>query len=68
MARPKSYTDEDIIDIATQLSSKGRKPTGWYVKEILDRGKIASIQADLERLTSSQCFVSFHQHGGVLKI
>ncbi|SBS62710.1 DNA-binding protein [Vibrio atlanticus] len=53
MARPKSYTDEDIIDIATQLCSKGRKPTGWYIKEILGRGKIASIQADLDRLTKS---------------
>ncbi|MEZ8274059.1 hypothetical protein AB6C54_22715 [Vibrio splendidus] len=53
MARPKSYTEEDIITIATQLSAKGKKPTGWCIKEILGRGKIASIQADLERLTKS---------------
>ncbi|MEZ8858100.1 hypothetical protein AB6E16_21750 [Vibrio atlanticus] len=53
MARPKSYTDEDIINIATQLSAKGKLPTGWHIKEILGRGKISSIQADLERLTKS---------------
>ncbi|WCE28803.1 hypothetical protein [Vibrio sp. SCSIO 43137] len=50
MARPKSYTDEDIIDIANQLSTKGRKPTAWLIKEALGRGKIAAIQADLDRL------------------
>lgn len=50
MARPKSYTDEDIINIAIQVSATGRKPTGWLIKEALGRGKIASIQADLERL------------------
>ncbi|MFA0026351.1 hypothetical protein AB4369_25985, partial [Vibrio sp. 10N.261.49.A5] len=53
MARPKSYTDDDLINIATQLSVKGKKPTGWYIKEILGRGKISSIQADLDRLTKS---------------
>lgn len=53
MARPKSYTDDDIINIATQLSVKGKRPTGWYIKEILGRGKISSIQADLDRLTKS---------------
>ncbi len=50
MARPKSYTDEDIINIATQLSAKGKLPTGWHIKETLGRGKISLIQADLERL------------------
>ncbi|MEZ8652271.1 hypothetical protein AB6D92_25525 [Vibrio splendidus] len=50
MARPKSYTEEDIITIATQLLAKGKKPTGWRIKDILARGKISSIQADLERL------------------
>ena len=50
MARPKSYTDEEIINIATQLSAKGKKPTGWRIKEILARGKISSIQANLDRL------------------
>ncbi|WEM44683.1 hypothetical protein PTW35_25855 (plasmid) [Photobacterium sp. DA100] len=50
MARPKSYTDEDVIRIVTQLCSDGRKPTGWLIKEALGRGKIASIQADLDRL------------------
>lgn len=50
MARPKSYTDDDIINIATQLISKGKKPSGWYIKEALGRGKISTIQADLDRL------------------
>ncbi|EOD9426878.1 hypothetical protein ACJ5M7_003228 [Vibrio harveyi] len=50
MARPKSYTDDDIINIATQLISKGKKPSGWSIKEVLGRGKISAIQSDLERL------------------
>ncbi|WP_237359326.1 DNA-binding protein [Vibrio harveyi] len=50
MARPKSYTDDDIINIATQLISKGKKPSGWYIKEALGRGGISTIQADLDRL------------------
>ncbi len=39
MARPKSYTDDDIINIATQLISKGKKPSGWHIKEVLGRGE-----------------------------
>ncbi|PML99558.1 hypothetical protein BCT63_20495 [Vibrio kanaloae] len=50
MARPKSYTDGDIIKTATQLMSKGKNPTGWLIKEALGRGKISAIQSDLERL------------------
>ncbi len=50
MARPKSYTDDDVINIATQLICKGKKPSGWHIKEVLGRGKIPTIQADLERL------------------
>jgi hypothetical protein len=50
MARPKSYADEDIIKIATQLMNKGKNPTGWHIKEALGRGKISAIQSDLERL------------------
>ncbi|ROR69516.1 plasmid replication DNA-binding protein KfrA [Vibrio crassostreae] len=50
MARPKSYADEDIIKIATQLISKGKKPSGWSIKEVLGRGKISAIQSDLDRL------------------
>ncbi|NOH31626.1 DNA-binding protein [Vibrio mediterranei] len=53
MARPKSYTDDDIINIATQLITKGKVPSGWYIKEILGRGKISTIQSDLERLIDS---------------
>ncbi|MDN2481673.1 hypothetical protein [Vibrio agarivorans] len=52
MARPKTYTDEDVIRISTQLSADGKKPTGWLIKEALGRGKIASIQADLDRLVT----------------
>ncbi|MEZ9135007.1 hypothetical protein AB4277_22045 [Vibrio splendidus] len=50
MARPKSYTDDDVINIATQLISKGKKPSGWSIKEVLGRGKISVIQSDLDRL------------------
>ncbi|HIF5627299.1 TPA: hypothetical protein ACX3DG_000006 [Vibrio parahaemolyticus] len=50
MARPKSYTDDDIINIATQLISKDKKPSGWSIKEVLGRGKISAIQSDLDRL------------------
>ncbi|HHX8544273.1 TPA: hypothetical protein ACVO3J_001725 [Vibrio alginolyticus] len=50
MARPKSYTDDDVIKIATQLISKGKKPSGWHIKEVLGRGKISTIKADLDRL------------------
>ncbi|MEZ8103334.1 DNA-binding protein [Vibrio bivalvicida] len=50
MARPKSYTDDDVINIATQLISKGKKPSGWHIKEVLGRGKISTIKADLDRL------------------
>lgn len=50
MARPKSYTDDDVINIATQLISKGKKPSGWSIKEVLGRGRISAIQSDLDRL------------------
>ncbi|MDS1843004.1 hypothetical protein QX213_03730 [Vibrio vulnificus] len=50
MARPKSYTDDDVINIATQLICKGKKPSGWSIKEVLGRGKISAIQSDLDRL------------------
>lgn len=50
MARPKSYSDDDVISIATQLISKGKKPSGWHIKEVLGRGKISTIKADLDRL------------------
>ncbi|MCG9677467.1 DNA-binding protein [Vibrio sp. Isolate24] len=53
MARPKSYTDDDVIKIATQLISKGKKPSGWSIKEVLGRGKISAIQSDLDRLIKS---------------
>nr|WP_206513224.1 DNA-binding protein [Vibrio alfacsensis] len=51
MARPKSYTDEDVIKIANQLVAKGKVPSGWHIKEELGRGKISAIQSDLDRLT-----------------
>lgn len=50
MARPKSYTDDDIIKTATQLIGKGKNPSAWQIKEALGRGKISAIQADLDRL------------------
>ncbi|MCS0411956.1 hypothetical protein ND932_08750 [Vibrio diabolicus] len=50
MARPKTYMDDDVINIATKLISKGKEPSGWYIKEALGRGRISAIQADLDRL------------------
>ncbi|EGQ8503762.1 hypothetical protein GQ854_23320 [Vibrio parahaemolyticus] len=50
MARPKTYTDEDLIQAANELISRGKKPSGWRIREYLQRGKSSSIQADLERL------------------
>ncbi|WP_180767109.1 DNA-binding protein, partial [Vibrio parahaemolyticus] len=50
MARPKTYTDEDLIQTANELISLGKKPSGWRIREYLKRGKTSSIQADLEKL------------------
>ncbi|HHF3070164.1 TPA: hypothetical protein ACPJ1I_002183 [Vibrio diabolicus] len=50
MARPKTYTDGDLIQAANELISRGKKPSGWRIREYLQRGKSSSIQADLEKL------------------
>ncbi|MBE3928833.1 hypothetical protein ACEWBC_01195 [Vibrio parahaemolyticus] len=50
MARPKTYTDEDLIKAANELISRGKKPSGWRIREYLQRGKSSSIQVDLEKL------------------
>ncbi|RYU47465.1 hypothetical protein [Aliivibrio finisterrensis] len=50
MARPKSYTEAELIEVANEIIAKGSVPKGWQIKEILGRGRITSIQGDLERL------------------
>ncbi|MEJ2762376.1 DNA-binding protein [Photobacterium sp. MCCC 1A19761] len=53
MARPKTYTDGDLIQAANELISLGKKPSGWRIREYLKRGKTSSIQADLEKLIAN---------------
>lgn len=50
MARPKSYTEAELIEVANEIIAKGSVLKGWKVKEILKRGRITSIDGDLERL------------------
>ncbi|TOM07655.1 hypothetical protein CGH84_24155, partial [Vibrio parahaemolyticus] len=38
------------MQVANELISRGKKPSGWRIREYLQRGKSSSIQADLERL------------------
>ncbi|KHT51217.1 hypothetical protein [Vibrio sinaloensis] len=53
MARPKSYTEEELINVANELLNKGIEPRGWRVREILGRGKTTSFDNDIKRLTES---------------
>ncbi|EGR0997145.1 hypothetical protein EHJ37_19670 [Vibrio parahaemolyticus] len=53
MARPKSYTDKDVIEAAKSLVKAGVEPSGWRIREIFGRGKISAIQSDLDRLIES---------------
>ncbi|MUJ29064.1 hypothetical protein GNP73_13895 [Aliivibrio fischeri] len=50
MARPKSYTEAELIEVANEIIAKGSVPKGWKIKEILKRGRITSIDGDLDRL------------------
>lgn len=53
MARPKSYSEEELINVASELLNKGIEPRGWRVREILGRGKTTSFDKDIKRLTES---------------
>ncbi|ASF93606.1 hypothetical protein [Vibrio anguillarum] len=53
MARPKSYTDQDLIQIVQEISSQGDEVSTWRIKEQLGRGKLSTIKRDLERLIDS---------------
>ncbi|MCA3989865.1 hypothetical protein [Vibrio vulnificus] len=53
MARPKSYSEEELINVANELLNKGIEPRGWRIREILGRGKTTSFDNDIKRLTES---------------
>ncbi|GHW31271.1 hypothetical protein VCSRO193_3320 [Vibrio cholerae] len=53
MARPKSYTDQDLIQIVQEILSQGDEVSTWRIKEQLGRGKLSTIKRDLERLINS---------------
>lgn len=53
MARPKSYTDQDLIQIVQEILSQGDEVSTWRIKEHLGRGKLSTIKRDLERLIDS---------------
>lgn len=53
MARPKSYSEEELINVASELLNKGIEPRGWRIREILGRGKTTSFDKDIKRLTES---------------
>ncbi|MGL1124770.1 hypothetical protein ABMX65_21005 [Vibrio vulnificus] len=53
MARPKSYTEQELINVANELLSKGIEPRGWRIREILGRGKTTSFDKDIHHLTAS---------------
>ncbi|WP_406733733.1 hypothetical protein RJD39_05930 [Vibrio scophthalmi] len=53
MARPKSYTEQELINVANELLSKGIEPRGWRIREVLGRGKTTSFDSDIKRLTEN---------------
>ncbi|MCA3987364.1 hypothetical protein [Vibrio vulnificus] len=53
MARPKSYSEEELINVASELLNKGIEPRGWRIREVLGRGKTTSFDKDIKRLTES---------------
>ena len=50
MARPKSYTQNDIINAANQLIEKGTEISGWQLREIIGHGRCDTLYKDLKRL------------------
>lgn len=50
MARPKSYTQNDIINAANQLIEKGTEISGWKLREIIGHGRCDTLYKDLKRL------------------
>lgn len=50
MARYKSYTEAELVEAANEIIEKGNAPTGWKIKETLERGRLDTIKDDLERL------------------
>ncbi|WP_239073832.1 hypothetical protein [Vibrio diabolicus] len=50
MARPKSYTNEDVIRAANQLIEQGVEPIGWRLREIIGRGRRENLDRDLRQL------------------
>lgn len=50
MARPKSYTNEDVIRAANQLIKQGVEPIGWRLRELIGRGRRETLDRDLRQL------------------
>lgn len=50
MARPKSYTNEDVIRAANQLIEQGVEPVGWRLRELIGRGRRETLDRDLRQL------------------
>ncbi|WP_300180345.1 hypothetical protein [uncultured Aliivibrio sp.] len=50
MARPKSYTQNDIINAANQLIEKGTEISGWQLREIIGHGRCDTLYKDLKQL------------------
>ncbi|KNY40445.1 hypothetical protein AKG94_21485 [Vibrio harveyi] len=50
MARPKSYTNDDVIRAANQLIEQGVEPVGWRLRELIGRGRRETLDRDLRQL------------------
>ncbi|MGC9459065.1 MULTISPECIES: hypothetical protein [Vibrio] len=62
MARPKSYTEEELINVVNDLQNRGIEPKGWRVREVLLKGKTTSFDNDIKRLTEMGILTAFVKH------
>ncbi|MFA0348258.1 hypothetical protein AB4486_15055 [Vibrio sp. 10N.222.55.C6] len=62
MARPKSYTEEELIIVVNDLLNRGIEPKGWRVREVLLKGKTTSFDNDIKRLTEMGILPAFVKH------
>ncbi|PTP70276.1 hypothetical protein [Vibrio splendidus] len=62
MARPKSYTEEELINVVNDLLNRGIEPKGWRVREVLLKGKTTSFDNDIKRLTEMGILPAFVKH------
>ncbi|KII76135.1 hypothetical protein [Vibrio renipiscarius] len=59
MARPKSYTEEELINVVNDFLNRGIEPKGWRVREVLLKGKTTSFDNDIKRLTEMGILPAF---------